>query len=130
MRKLFASLLLLAGATFATGAAAQVPPYVYPVTLGTSSIQVLPVNPLRKRVIFTNQSGTGLIAVCPLGPARNTGTIITAVVNGAGCVTLVPYGSFTLDNGEGSGAPPLSIPSAWVGVANAAASPLTMIEFE
>jgi hypothetical protein len=127
MRKLLASLLLLVGAA---PAFAQTPPYVFPITLSTSSVQILPVNPLRKRVIFTNQSGTALIAICPLGPARNTGAIITAVVNGAGCVTLVSYGSFTLDNGEGSGAPPLSIPSAWVGIASAASSALTVYEFE
>ena len=115
MRKLLASLLLLAGVA---GTHAQVPPYVYPVTLGTSSIQVLPVNPLRKRVIFVNPNATALVAVCPLGPARNTNVAVVAIINGAGCVTVLPYSSFTLDNGEGSGAPPLSIPSAWVGIAS------------
>jgi hypothetical protein len=127
MRKLLATLLLLAAGTPAT---AQSPPYTFPITLSTSSVQILPVNPLRKRVIFVNPNATALVAVCPLGPARNTGAIITAVVNGAGCVTVLPYSSFTLDNGEGSGAPPLSIPSAWVAIASAASSGLTVYEFE
>jgi hypothetical protein len=93
MRKLLASLLLLADTTFAS---AQSPPYTFPITLSTSSVQILPVNPLRKRVIFVNPNATALVAVCPLGPARNTGVVITAVVNGAGCVTVLPYSSFTL----------------------------------
>jgi hypothetical protein len=127
MHKLIAFLLLLAGAT---SAFAQVPPYTFPITLSTSSVQILPVNPLRKRVIFVNPNATALVAVCPLGPARNTNVAVVAIINGAGRVTVLPYSSFTLDNGEGSGAPPLSIPSAWVGIASAASSGLTVYEFE
>jgi hypothetical protein len=127
MRKLVALLLLLAGAV---SAFAQVPPYTFPIVLSTTSVQVLPVNPLRKRVIFVNPNATALVAVCPLGPARNTNVAVVAIINGAGCVTVLPYSSFTLDNGEGSGAPPLSIPSAWVGIASAASSGLTVYEFE
>jgi flavoprotein len=127
VRKLLASLLLLAGAV---SAFAQVPPYTFPIVLSTTSVQVLPVNPLRKRVIFVNPNATALVAVCPLGPARNTNVAVVAIINGAGCVTVLPYSSFTLDNGEGSGAPPLSIPSAWVGIASAASSGLTVYEFE
>jgi hypothetical protein len=127
VRKLLASLLLLAGAV---SAFAQVPPYTFPIVLSTTSVQVLPVNPLRKRVIFVNPNATALVAVCPLGPARNTNVAVVAIINGAGCVTVLHYSSFTLDNGEGSGAPPLSIPSAWVGIASAASSGLTVYEFE
>lgn len=108
---------------------AQVPPYVYPSTLGTASVQVLPVNPSRRRLVFVNPNATALVAVCPLGPTRNTSVIVTAIINGAGCVTILPYGSFTVDGGSAAG-PQLSMPSAWVGIANAAASALTIYEFE
>lgn len=125
MKKLLASLLF-----FITPALAQVPPYVYPVTLGTSSVQVLPANPARKRVIFVNPNATALVAVCPLGPTRNTSVIVVAVINGAGCVTILPYSSFTVDGSSGGAGPPLSFPSAWVGIANAGSSALTIYEFE
>src|ERR1700733_6571192 len=127
MRKRIALLLLLAGA--ATGAVAQVPPYVYPVTLGTTSIQVLPINPARKRVIFVNPNATALVAVCPLGPARNTNVAVVAAINGAGCRTIMPYDAFTVD-GSGASGPQLYMPSAWVGIASAASSGLTAYEFE
>jgi flavoprotein len=127
MRKLLASLLLLAGVA---GTHAQVPPYVYPVTLGTSSIQVLPVNPLRKRVIFVNPNATALVAVCPFGPARNTNVAVVAAINGAGCRTILPYDAFTVDGSSGGSGPPLYMPSAWVGIASAVSSALTILEFE
>ena len=128
MRKL----IILAAALIiglATGAAAQVPPYVYPVTLGTTSIQVLPINPARKRVIFVNPNATALVAVCPLGPARNTNVAVVAAINGAGCRTIMPYDAFTVD-GSGASGPQLYMPSAWVGIASAASSSLTVLEFE
>jgi flavoprotein len=126
-------LIILAAALIiglATGAAAQVPPYVYPVTLGTSSIQVLPVNPARKRVIFVNPNATALVAVCPLGPARNTNVAVVAAINGAGCRTILPYDAFTVDGSSGGSGPPLYMPSAWVGIASAVSSALTILEFE
>lgn len=108
---------------------AQVPPYVYPMTLGTSSVQVLPVNPARKRLLFFNPNDTAKVAVCPLGPTRNTSIIVVAIINGAGCVTILPYSSFTVDGAAASG-PQLSMPSAWVGIASAGSSALTIYEFE
>jgi hypothetical protein len=126
VRKLIALLLLLAGAM---SAFAQVPPYVYAVTLGTISIQVLPVNPSRKRVIFVNPNATALVAVCPLGPARNTNVAVVAAINGAGCRTILPYDAFTVD-GSGASGPQLYMPSAWIGIASAGASSLTVLEFE
>ena len=128
MRKL----IILAAALIiglATGAAAQVPPYVYPVTLGTTSIQVLPINPARKRIIFVNPNATALVAVCPSGPSRNTNVIVTAIINGAGCRTILPYDAFTVD-GSGASGPQLYMPSAWVGIASAVSSALTILEFE
>ena len=46
---------------------------------------------------------------------------VTAAINGAGCVTILPYGSLTID-GSGSPGPQLSMPSAWLGVASAGSS--------
>jgi flavoprotein len=113
----------------ANGAAAQVPPYVYPVTLGTTSVQVLPVNPARKRVIFVNPNATALVAVCPSGPSRNTNVIVTAIINGAGCKTILPFDAFVVD-GSGASGPQLYMPSAWVGIASTVSSSLTVLEFE
>jgi flavoprotein len=126
-------LIILAAALIlglANGAEAQqVPPYVYPVTLGTTSVQVLPINPARKRVIFVNPNATALVAVCPLGPARNTNVAVVAAINGAGCRTILPYDAFTVD-GSGASGPQLYMPSAWVGIASAGSSALTVLEFE
>jgi hypothetical protein len=129
VRKLIALLLLqlLAGAVPAV--AQQTPPYVYGPTLGTASVQILPVNPLRKRLMFVNPNATSKVAVCPLGPSRNNDVIVTAVINGAGCVTILPYSSFTVDGSTASG-PTFYMPVAWVGIASAGASALTIYEFE
>jgi hypothetical protein len=127
MRKIALAAAISLG--FATGAFAQVPPYVYPATLGTASVQVLPVNPARKRILFVNPNATALIAVCPLGPTRSTNVVVTAVINGAGCVTILPYSSFTVDGSSGTG-PQLSMPSAWVAIASAVSSAFTAYEWE
>jgi flavoprotein len=128
LRKLIILASLIIG--LVTGAAAQVPPYVYPVTLGTSSVQILPVNPARKRVMFINPNATALLAVCPLGPTRNTNVAVVAAINGAGCRTILPYDAFTVDGSSGGSGPPLYMPAAWVGIASAASSALTIMEFE
>jgi flavoprotein len=129
MRKIAFAIAVILG--LANGAAAQqVPPHVYPVTLGTTSVQVLPINPARKRVIFVNPNATALVAVCPVGPARVTGGVaVVAVINGAGCRTILPYDAFTVD-GSGASGPQLYMPSAWVGIASAVSSSLTVLEFE
>lgn len=127
MRKIALAFALLFG--LANGAAAQVPPYVYAITIGTVSAQILAANTLRKRAIFVNPNATASVAVCPSGPTRNAGATVTAVINGPGCVTILPYGSLTIDGGSAAG-PQLSMPSAWLGIASAGASSLTIIEFE
>lgn len=128
MRQIALAIALVLG--LATGAPAQVPPYVYAITIGTVSTQVLAVNTLRKRLIFINPNATALVAVCPSGPTRNASSAVTAVINGAGCVTILPYGSFTADGSSGGSGPQLSMPSAWLGIASAGASSLTILEFE
>jgi hypothetical protein len=74
--------------------AQQVPPYTYPQVIGTSSVTVLPPDPARKKVVFHNPNDTAKIAVCPVGPSRAVGSsqsLIVAVINGAGCLTILPY---------------------------------------
>jgi hypothetical protein len=128
-----ALLVIVAAALFASGAAlAQVPPYTYPLTIGTSSVTVLPANTTRKKVIFHNPNDTAKIAVCPIGPNRASGsaqTLIVAVINGAGCITILPYDRLEVSGGTPSG-PQQAMGSAWVGIASAGASSLTIWEWE
>jgi hypothetical protein len=118
--------------TSAAAVAQQVPPYTYPLTIGASSVTVLPANTARKKVIFHNPNDTAKIAVCPIGPNRAPGsaqTLIVAVINGAGCITLLPYDRVEISGGTASG-PQQSMGSAWVGIASAGASSLTIWEWE
>jgi hypothetical protein len=126
MKRLIAALLfILAGPAFAQ----QVPPYVYPVTIGTSQVTILPANIARKKLIFHNPNATALIAVCPTGPSRSNGAAITAAINGAGCTTILPYDRMEISGSTASG-PQQQMPSAWIGIASAGGSSLTIIEFE
>ena len=134
MKRLAAALaaLCLGAATHAQ----QIPPYTYPQTLGTSSVTVLPVNPARKKVIFHNPNATALIAVCPVGPTRMpssppgpAGAPVVAAINGAGCLTLLPSQTQEITGGTPSG-PQQQMGSAWVGIASAAGSAFTALEFE
>jgi hypothetical protein len=131
MRKILFCLLtlpLLSGAAQAQ----QVPPYVYPVTLGTTSVQVLPANPMRKKVLFHNPNDQAKIAVCPVGPnraANSSQSPIVAVINGAGCISLLPYQTQEVSGSTASG-PQQSMGSAWVGIASAPGSAFTAIDFE
>jgi hypothetical protein len=119
-----ALLFILAGPAFA-----QIPPYTYPLTLGTSQVTILPANTARKKLIFQNPNATALVAVCPTGPSRSNGAAITAAINGPGCVTLLPYQSMEISGSTASG-PQQQMPSAWIGIASAGGSSLTIIEFE
>lgn len=128
--------LLLAAAALALCAspvlAQQVPPYTYPITLGTSSVTILPANNTRKRVVFHNPNDQAKVAVCPVGPTRAVGgsaSLIVAVINGAGCVTILPYDRIEISGASASG-PQQQMGSAWVGIASAPGSQLTVWEFE
>jgi len=125
MKRLAATLFFfcLSAAAFAQ----QIPPYVYPVTLGTAQATILPANPARKKLIFQNPSATALVAVCPLGPSRSNGAAIVAAVNG--CTTILPYQSIEISGSTASG-PQQAMPSPWIGIASAGGSPLTVYEFE
>ncbi|WP_211385708.1 hypothetical protein [Bradyrhizobium japonicum] len=108
---------------------AQTPPYTYPLTIGTSSTSILIANPTRKRVIFHNPNDTAKVAVCPVGPSRSNGAAVTAAINGPGCITILPYDRVDVP-GPSTGGAQLAMPSAWIGIASAGGSALTIFEFE
>lgn len=125
-------LAALAFVCLAAQALAQTPPYVYPISIGAASITILAADPTsqRKKLIFHNPNDSAKVAVCPVGPARvaSLGTAnIVAVINGPGCITILPYGSFEVPGIVGAG-PQLNLSSAWVGIASAGGSFLTIIE--
>jgi hypothetical protein len=116
----------------ALSARAQTPPYTYPLTLGTTSVQVLPFNPARKKVIFHNPNDQAKIAVCPVGPDRtphSSQALVVAAINGAGCTTILPYDRVEVSGGTPSG-PQQDMRSAWVGIASAPGSAFTAFEWE
>jgi hypothetical protein len=127
MKRLAAALFLccLSASAFAQ----QVPPYVYPITIGAAQATILPANPARKKLIFNNPNATAMIAACPVGPSRSTGAAITAAINGAGCQTLLPYQTQEVSGSTASG-PQQQMPSACVGIASAPGSALSIWEFE
>lgn len=111
---------------------AQTPPYTYPQTIGTSSVSILAANPARKKLIFHNPNDVAKIAVCPVGPNRTSQSstaLIVAVINGAGCLTLLPYQTQEVSGATASG-PQQAMGSAWVGIASAGGSAITILEFE
>jgi hypothetical protein len=127
----FAAALLLLCLTSAAQAQ-QVPPYTYPQTIGTASVSILAANQTRKKLIFHNPNDTAKIAVCPIGPNRAAGSsqaLIVAVINGAGCITLLPYQTQEISGSTASG-PQQQMGSAWVGIASAGGSAITIYEFE
>jgi hypothetical protein len=82
--------------------------------------------PARKKLIFHNPNGTAKIAVCPIGPNRtafSSQALIVAVINGAGCVTILPHGQLEISGSAASG-PQQQMGSAWVGIASAPGSAL------
>ena len=122
---------LLAAAAFVTAAVsfAQVPPYVHGATVGTSPIQALPTNPLRRKIYLYNPNATALIAFCPAGPNRDTGATVTCAINGAGSITLQPYGGLIMEGSLPNGSA-LNMSSAWNVVANSGGSAYTAIDLE
>jgi hypothetical protein len=127
LSRLLIALAMIAGAS---PALAQSAPYVYPLTIGTGSTSILIANPARKKLIFHNPNDTAKIAVCPAGPSRASGgAAVTAAINGPGCVTLLPYDRMEVP-GPTTGGAQLAMPSAWIGVASAGGSALTILEFE
>jgi hypothetical protein len=126
MKKIIAALLLVT----TIPAAAQAPPYVYAMTVGTAQSVVLPTNSARKRVIFINSNATAKVAICPAGPARGpANATVVAAINGVGCATLAPGAQMTVDGGPPPG-PLLSMPSSWIAISDTAGGGLTIWEWE
>jgi hypothetical protein len=98
-------------------------PLAYALTVSTTSIQVLPPNPSRRGIAFFNP-GPNSIAVCP--SLSNTLGATTAVVGGAGSITILPANMLVM--------PPVGWPDAvatvgWNAIAGGANSPFTAFEF-
>jgi|GEM_PF-3899415 len=126
------SLVALLATCLATPALAQAPPFTYPQTIGTSSASILPADNSRKKLIFHNPNDAAKIAVCPVGPnrlANSSAALIVAVINGAGCLTLLPYQTQEV-TGSVTGGQQGAIGSAWVGIASAPGSAITIYEFQ
>ena len=119
--------ILVALTLFLTPAAAfaQTPPYDYPLTIGTSPVQVLAADSARRRLVFANPNATALIAVCP-ALSRVNSAAITCAVDGPGSISILPYASFTVDGVGQNGA----LPSPWNAIASAPGSAMTILEFE
>jgi hypothetical protein len=99
-------------------------PLGYAITLGTGSVQVLPVNPSRKAIIFFNAS-TNTVAVCPALTAG--GQALVAVINGAGSITIVSQGLLTIPQ---QGWPDnVGIGAAFNAIASGASTPFSIWEF-
>jgi hypothetical protein len=98
-------------------------PYVYAITLGTSSVQILASNPTRKGVMFHNP-GSNSVAVCP---ALNIASAaVPAVLNGAGSVTILPGGVLVVPQNTWIDA---VATCAWNAIASGAGTPFTAWEF-
>jgi hypothetical protein len=81
---------------------------------------------------FHNPNDIAKIAVCPIGPnrtAQSSQALIVAVINGAGCLTLLPYQSIEISGSTASG-PQQQMGSEWVGIASAPGSAFTVYEWE
>lgn len=59
-------------------------------TVGTSPIALIAADPNRRYLLIHNPSDTIKIAIAPPG--------VTAAINGAGGITLLPYGTFWCEN--------------------------------
>jgi hypothetical protein len=123
------SVVLVALVVAAAPAFAQSPPYSYPRTVGTASVQVLPANNTRKRVVFVNPNATAIVSVCPVTSRVNSGTV-TCTLNGAGSIPLLPYASIQFDGLGGPPGPVAPIPTAWNAIADTPESALSVYEWE
>lgn len=117
---LVAAVLAAATPSLAQTNTTPLPPFVYPLTVGTSPAQILPFQD-RRSVEFCNPNASITCAVCPQISAKNS-AVITCAINGAGSVTLPP--SYCWGK---SGAPPSLLNSAWNGVCSSSGN-LTAFE--
>ena len=79
-------------------------PVGWGTTVGTSPITVLPPNPSRQGLIFTNQSPTAVIAICPAVVNVGAFGVYAAAaagtpgINQPGSITMNPGDKFIIDN--------------------------------
>jgi len=98
-------------------------PLTYALTLTTSSVQILPANPTRKGVAFSNP-GPNSVAVCPA--VGNAGQAVAAVINGAGSITILPGGLLLVPQNTW---PDAVATCAWNAIASGGSTPFTAWEF-
>jgi hypothetical protein len=105
-----------------SGGTATISPNAYAYSLGTASSAIIGSNQGRVGLIFHNPNATGLVAVCPtLNSVNNPATALSAVVNGAGSYTILPYAELRIIGARTT--------CSWNAVANFTAAPLTIWEF-
>ena len=99
----------------------------FPVTLTTTSQQVLPATGTnRRRLVFINPSKTANIAYCP-ATRGDVSAVLPAVVNGAGSITLTPLTWYQHEGSTGFNV--LDINVAFNGISDTNPSPLTILEY-
>lgn len=99
-------------------------PLVYNLTLGVTSVQILPTNPSRKALLFFNPS-SNTVSVCPaLGI---NGQQVPAVVNGAGSITIFSGGLLSIP--QGGWPENMGLGAAFNAIASGANTPFSIWEF-
>ncbi len=134
MRNLLRALALACAAVLGLVAGAAAQPFAYQVSVTTTPAQAIASNAARKRLIFHNPNDSVKVAVCPCS-AGISGTScssrngsFTPAINGAGCLSLLPYQTQEVSGSTASG-PQQAMPSAWMGVGSGSGN-LTIYEFE
>src|SRR5271170_2855149 len=104
----------------------QALPVSWGTTVPTTSVSVLPANPSRQGLMFINASSGVTIAICPVQLNAGINGVYTgfaastAVINGAGSVTMNPGDKFIIDT--------FNCTCAWNGIAAGAGGLLTVFE--
>jgi hypothetical protein len=93
-------------------------PINWSLAVGLTSIRVLPVNNVRKRLMFHNPHATANIAVCCV--VDQNGNALPAAINGQGSIVLSPLTTFEVRKHP---------VSAWNAISDDAAGQLTILEF-
>lgn len=109
----------------AQGTTGALNPNGWGTTVGTSPITVLPPNPSRQGLIFTNQS-TVQIAICPA--VVNVGAFGVYAGFQQGVPGIGQPGSITMNQGDKFIIDNLNCTGGWNAVASAAGGVLTILE--
>jgi hypothetical protein len=99
-------------------------PFGYALSIGTTSIGILPQNPSRKAVMFFNASAN-TIAICPT--LTTSGAALPAAINGPGSINILNGGLLILPQ---QGWPvETGVGAAFNAIASGPTSALTVWEF-